>query len=115
MRRGANHGKSRTNCCLSRAYARRHSIYKIYEASILHEVLFFIGYKYKESRIDNYLRPLILDKRVATALRNRGDFHQPMSDSGWTGSQYELYLRYCHEHRPEDPEVVELGLFKEGR
>lgn len=74
--------------------------------------LFFIGYQNPEV---TGLRPLILDKRVATALRSREVFGPKVGDSGWPSSLYEQYLAYCQQENPDDPEAVEAALFNEGR
>ncbi|WP_236735182.1 hypothetical protein [Mycolicibacterium peregrinum] len=74
--------------------------------------LFFIGYQNPEV---TGLRPLILDKRVATALRSRGVFGPKAGDADWPSNLYERYLAYCQEQNPGDPETVEADLFNEGR
>ncbi|WP_079622271.1 8-oxoguanine DNA glycosylase OGG fold protein [Mycobacteroides abscessus] len=73
--------------------------------------LFFTGYR--DPGAD--LRPLILDKRVATALRERRVFGPRTGDTGWPGYLYRRYLEYCHEQNPGNPEAVEFDLFNEGR
>lgn len=73
--------------------------------------LFFTGYRDPDAE----LRPLILDKRVATALRNRGVFGPRARDTDWPGELYGRYLEYCHEQNPGNPEAVEVDLFNEGR
>jgi hypothetical protein len=72
--------------------------------------LFFIGYH--DPAHD--LRPLILDRRVATALRQRGVFDQAAPNEAWPTSLYEQYLTYCHTERPDNPQDVEIDLFNEG-
>lgn len=74
--------------------------------------LFFIGYQNREV---TGLRPLILDKRVATALRQRGVFGSKAGDADWPSNLYDRYLSYCHDQNPRDPEAVEAELFNEGR
>jgi hypothetical protein len=74
--------------------------------------LFFIGY---QNPAVTGLRPLILDKRVATALRSRGVFGPKAGDTDWPSSLYERYLTYSHEQNPAEPEAVEAALFNEGR
>ncbi|WP_254902325.1 hypothetical protein [Mycobacterium simiae] len=74
--------------------------------------LFFVGY---QSQVVTGMRPLILDKRVATALRSREGFGLKAGDSGWSSSLYERYLTYCQDENPGDPEAVEVELFIEGR
>lgn len=74
--------------------------------------LFFIGY---QNPAVTGLRPLILDKRVATALRHRGTFGPKAGNGGWPSDLYERYLTYCQEQNPDDPEAVEADLFNEGR
>ena len=74
--------------------------------------LFFIGYR---NPAVTGLRPLILDKRVATALRSREVFGPKVRDSGWPSSLYERYLSYCQQQNRDDPEAVEAQLFNEGR
>lgn len=61
------------------------------------------------------LRPLILDKRVATALRSRGVFGSKAGDAGRPSDLYRRYLSYCHEQKPTDPAAVEGELFSQGR
>lgn len=73
--------------------------------------LFFIGYKDTAAE----LRPLILDKRVATALRKRPDFPLQPRDGDWPSTVYEQYLTYCRDQNSDDPEAVEIALFNEGR
>lgn len=73
--------------------------------------LFFRGYH----DAGTGLRPLILDKRVATALRGRGVFGPRTGDGGWSSDLYRQYLDYCHDQNPADPEAVEAELFNEGR
>ena len=58
------------------------------------------------------LRPLILDRRVATALRNREVL--ALGDSGWSTDDYERYLVHCHQTSPDNPEAVEIELFNAG-
>jgi len=60
-------------------------------------------------------RPLILDKRVATALRERGVFGPKAGDGDWPSNLYERYLSYCQDQKPDDPEAVEAALFNQGR
>ncbi|QEN15934.1 hypothetical protein ACRDU6_27475 [Mycolicibacterium sp. ELW1] len=74
--------------------------------------LFFTGYR--NSAVAG-LRPLVLDMRVATALRSRGVFGPKVGDGGWPSSIYERYLTYCQAQNPDDPEAVEEELFNEGR
>lgn len=74
--------------------------------------LFFIGYQ--NSAVTG-LRPLILDKRVATALRGRGVFGPKAGDADWPSTLYDRYLAYCQQQNPDDPEAVEAELFNEGR
>lgn len=74
--------------------------------------LFFIGY---QNPGVTGLRPLILDKRVATALRGRGVFGHKVGDADWPSNLYSRYLSYCHEQNPSDPEATESELFTEGR
>lgn len=74
--------------------------------------LFFAGYHHPAVM---GLRPLILDKRVATALRARGVFGPRAGDTGWPSDLYERYLVYCEQQNPDDPESVEVELFNEGR
>lgn len=74
--------------------------------------LFFIGY---QNPSVTGLRPLILDKRVATALRARGVFGPKAGDGDWPSNLYERYLTYCKEQNAADPEAVEADLFNEGR
>jgi hypothetical protein len=74
--------------------------------------LFFIGY---QNPAVNGLRPLILDKRVATALRSRNVFGPKAGDGDWPSGLYERYLAYCQQQNPDDPEAVEAELFNEGR
>jgi hypothetical protein len=73
--------------------------------------LFFTGYHDPAAE----LRPLILDKRVATALRGRGVFGPKAGNTHWPSELYRRYLTYCHDQNPADPEAVEAGLFTEGR
>ena len=63
----------------------------------------------------NRLRPLILDKRVATALRERGIFGPRAGNADWPSDLYRRYLTYCHEQNPADPVALEADLFNEGR
>ncbi|WP_445168778.1 8-oxoguanine DNA glycosylase OGG fold protein [Mycolicibacterium sp. Dal123E01] len=74
--------------------------------------LFFMGYR---NPAVTGLRPLILDKRVATALRERGVFGPKAGDGDWPSNLYERYLTYCLEQNPGDPETVEAELFMAGR
>ncbi|OBG00767.1 hypothetical protein A5773_04175 [Mycobacterium sp. 852014-52450_SCH5900713] len=73
--------------------------------------LFFTGYP--DTTAD--LRPLILDKRVATALRERGVFGPRAGNADWPSDLYRRYLTYCHEQNPTDPAAAEADLFNEGR
>jgi hypothetical protein len=73
--------------------------------------LFFTGYQDTGAE----LRPLILDKRVASALRERGVFGPRAGNADWPGELYRRYLTYCHEQNPNDPVAVEADLFNEGR
>ena len=70
--------------------------------------LFFIGY----ASAPDGRRPLILDRRVATALRDREVL--ALGDSGWSTDDYERYLEYCHQTSPDNPEAVEIELFNAG-
>jgi hypothetical protein len=72
--------------------------------------LFFIGY----GQPDVEMRPLILDRRVARALRARGIFDHRTGDTGWPSYLYRQYLTYCSEQNPADPVAVEIELFNEG-
>lgn len=72
--------------------------------------LFFTGYRDPAAE----LRPLILDKRVATALRARGVFGPRSRNGDWPSDLYRRYLTYCHEQNPADPVAVEADLFGEG-
>jgi hypothetical protein len=72
--------------------------------------LYFIGYH--DHAHD--MRPLILDRRVATALRQRGEFDQAAPNEAWPTSLYEQYLTYCHNENPDNPQQVEVELFNEG-
>lgn len=72
--------------------------------------LFFTGYRDTTAE----LRPLILDKRVATALRARGVFGPKSGNADWSSDLYQRYLMYCHEQNPADPVAVEADLFGEG-
>lgn len=74
--------------------------------------LFFTGYR---NPAVPEPRPLILDKRVATALRARGVFGPRASDGDWPSHLYSRYLAYCHDQNFTDPEAVEIELFNEGR
>jgi hypothetical protein len=74
--------------------------------------LFFIGY---QNPAVAGLRPLILDKRVATELRARGVFGPKAGDADWPSNLYERYLTYCRDQNPNDPEAVEAELFLAGR
>ncbi|WP_236728511.1 hypothetical protein [Mycolicibacterium obuense] len=74
--------------------------------------LFFIGY---QNPAVTGLRPLVLDKRVATELRARGVFGPKSGDADWPSNLYERYLIYCLEQNPDDPEAVEAELFMAGR
>ncbi len=74
--------------------------------------LFFIGY---QNPAVTGLRPLILDKRVATALRSREVFGPKAGDSRWPNTLYERYVAYCRGENPGDPEAVKVELFNEGR
>lgn len=80
--------------------------------SFFTKFLFFIGY---QDPAVLGLRPLILDKRVATALRARGVFGPKAGDANWPSDLYNRYLTYCHEQNATDPEAVEANLFNEGR
>lgn len=71
--------------------------------------LFFMGYRNECPGP----KPLILDRRVATALR--AGAVMDLADSGWSASTYEQYLAYCHNEQPEDPKSVEKDLFERGR
>jgi hypothetical protein len=73
--------------------------------------LFFTGYHDPAAE----LRPLILDKRVATALRERGVFGPRAGNADWPSELYQRYLVYCREQNPADPVAVEADLFNEGR
>lgn len=73
--------------------------------------LFFTGYRDRSAD----LRPLILDKRVASALRDRGVFGPRAGNGDWPSDLYRRYLTYCHEQNPADPVAVEADLFNEGR
>lgn len=73
--------------------------------------LFFTGYR--DAGVE--LRPLILDRRVATALRERGVFGLKAGNADWPSELYRRYLTYCHEQNPTDPAAVEADLFNEGR
>ena len=59
-------------------------------------------------------RPLILDRRVATALRERWVFPPGTGNSNWPSDLYRRYLAYCHEQYPSDPEAGEYELFNYG-
>ena len=74
--------------------------------------LFFIGYQSPEV---TGLRPLILDKRVATALRARGVFGPKAGDGDWPSDLYGEYLSYCQDRNAGDPASIEAELFNEGR
>ncbi|MGB3483671.1 MAG: hypothetical protein WBB07_15845 [Mycobacterium sp.] len=74
--------------------------------------LFFIGYQ--NSAVTG-LRPLILDKRVATELRARGVFGPKADNADWPSTLYERYLTYCQDQNPADPEAAEAELFIAGR
>lgn len=73
--------------------------------------LFFTGYHDPAAE----LRPLILDKRVATALRDRGVFGPRAGNADWPSDLYHRYLTYCHDQNPTDPVAVEVELFNAGR
>jgi hypothetical protein len=73
--------------------------------------LFFTGYRDPVAG----LRPLILDKRVAAALRDRGVFGPRAGNADWPSDLYRRYLTYCHEQNPADPVAVEVELFNAGR
>jgi hypothetical protein len=73
--------------------------------------LFFTGYR----DLTAELRPLILDKRVATALRKRGVSGPRVGDTDWPSDLYQRYLEYCREQNPADPVAVEVDLFNDGR
>lgn len=75
--------------------------------------LFFAGYR--NSDLPGGLRPLILDKRVASALRHRTDFSPKLGDGSWPSHIYEEYLAFATTQRPDDPEEIEIKLFIEGR
>lgn len=71
--------------------------------------LFFMGYRAAAD-----LRPVILDRRVARALRKRGVFGPKTGDTNWPSDLYHRYLTYCREQNPDDPVSVEAELFTEG-
>lgn len=73
--------------------------------------LYFNGYRNDSLAV----RPLILDKRVATALRRREVFPPNAPNAGWASGLYESYLNYCHDLNPADPAAVEIELFEQGR
>jgi hypothetical protein len=72
--------------------------------------LYFRGY-----RGDAELKPLILDRRVARALRGRHVLGPDTGESNWSSGLYRTYLEYCHEQNSKDPAVVEMALFNEGK
>jgi hypothetical protein len=59
--------------------------------------LFFTGYHHPA----HDLRPLILDRRVATALRQRGVFDRATPNDRWPAPLCEQYLTYCHNESGE--------------
>ncbi len=73
--------------------------------------LFFSGYRDAGAE----LRPLILDRRVAIALRERGVFGPKAGNADWPSELYRRYLTFCHEQNPTDPAAVEADLFNAGR
>lgn len=74
--------------------------------------LFFVGGR---NPAGDGLRPLVLDSRVATALRARGIFGSKVGSGDWSSELYRRFLVYCQEQNPHDPEAVEAELFTEGR
>jgi hypothetical protein len=72
--------------------------------------LYFAGY-----RSDAELKPLILDRRVARALRGRGVFGPKTGNTNWPSHLYRTYLEYCREQNPKDPAAIEMSLFNEGK
>jgi len=66
-------------------------------------------------RGDADLKPLILDRRVARALRGRGVFGPKTGNTNWPSHLYRTYLEYCREQNPKDPAAVEKSLFNEGK
>ena len=61
------------------------------------------------------LRPLILDRRVASALRSHTDLG--ISKQSWSVAEYEAYLSRAAafaEQHGADPDAVELALFRAG-
>lgn len=74
--------------------------------------LFFVGGR---NPAGDGLRPLVLDSRVATALRARGIFDPEVGNDSWPSELYRRYLDYCQQQNPDDPEAVEAELFTEGR
>ena len=59
------------------------------------------------------LRPLILDKRVAAALRAWNLRPSTWPDTGWSTDQYAWYLDYA-QRQCDEPEQVERSLFRAG-
>lgn len=82
---------------------------KFMGAAYFTKFLFFTGYRVAA---EGSLRPLILDKRVATALR-AWHIRTGWPDRGWTPNQYQSYLQYAARQQ-EQPEQVERRLFLAG-
>ena len=72
--------------------------------------LFFIGYHHPA----HDLRPLILDKWVATALRQRGVFDQSCPERAGRHRSTSSTSRTATTKIQGNPEAVEIELFNEG-
>ena len=72
--------------------------------------LYFSGY-----RSDADLKPLILDRRGARALRGRAVFGPNTGNTNWPSHLYRTYLEYCRDQHSTDPAAVEMALFNEGK
>ncbi|MFC9269497.1 hypothetical protein ACFTXJ_17210 [Streptomyces zhihengii] len=80
------------------------------------KVLYFAGGRMPVPDVRR--QPLILDRVVSLALRDRGLVDATWPSTGWTTPQYSRYLDLAHETAREagvEPDVVEAALFGSGR
>jgi hypothetical protein len=77
------------------------------------KVLYFAGHE----RCAGALRPLILDRFVALALRD-ADTSEKWRGGGWTTPRYSRYLALAHDHAQRAgvlPDQIEAAWFAQGR